>query len=133
MLVYLIDDAPLVTSSLGTALRLETGYDVRTVTSATAALAAMPAAPPDVLITDFKMPGIDGLELLRRISRLQEHVGCLLFTGAPEYISQEGARYYTLLKPFDPERLIALVIQLARVADMKQSVSRLRAAVDSGR
>ena len=38
-------------------------------------------------------------------------------------------RYYVLLKPFDPARLLALVLQLARVADMKRAVSRLTTAI----
>src|SRR5688572_16654276 len=79
--VYLVDDDPLVTDSLGMALRLETPYDVRVFLSGAAALAALAENPADVVITDFKMPGMDGLELLRRLrARLPEAI-LMLLTG----------------------------------------------------
>jgi signal transduction histidine kinase len=88
VVVYVIDDDPLVTESLGTALRLETGYDVRTFTSGTAALAAMPRQPPDVLITDFKMPALDGLQVLRATRQAYPDAVLILLTG---YADKESA------------------------------------------
>jgi signal transduction histidine kinase len=88
VVVYVIDDDPLVTESLGTALRLETGYEVRTFTSGTAALAAMPRQPPDVLITDFKMPQFDGLQVLRATRQAYPDAVLILLTG---YADKESA------------------------------------------
>lgn len=86
--MYLVDDDPLVTESLGAALRLETHYDVALFNSATAALAAMPCRPPDVLISDFKMPGLDGLALLRAVRQAYPEAVLILLTG---YADKESA------------------------------------------
>jgi signal transduction histidine kinase len=88
VVVYVVDDDPLVTESLGTALRLETGYDLLTFTSGTAALAAMPKRPPDVLITDFKMPALDGLQVLRATRQAYPEAVLILLTG---YADKESA------------------------------------------
>jgi signal transduction histidine kinase len=88
VVVYVVDDDPLVTDSLGTALRLETGYEVATFNSGTAALAAMPRRPPDVLITDFKMPALDGLQVLRATRQAYPDAVLILLTG---YADKESA------------------------------------------
>src|SRR5438552_17213140 len=79
--VYLIDDDPLVTDSLGTALRLETPYEVRGFQSGAAALAAMEKEPADIVISDFKMPDMDGLDLLRRVRARWPDAILMLLTG----------------------------------------------------
>lgn len=86
--VYVVDDDPLVTESLGIALRLETGYEVRCFTSGAAALAAMVAEPPDVLLTDFKMPQMDGLQVLRAARQAYPDAVLILVTG---YADKESA------------------------------------------
>jgi DNA-binding NtrC family response regulator len=70
----------------------------------------------DVALCDVKMPGIDGIELLRRLKRSQPMLEVILMTGHPEvglavHGIQEGAFDY-LIKPQPPEAL-ALKIQEA--------------------
>src|SRR5262245_31494263 len=65
--IYLVDDDPLVTESLGTALRLETDWEVADHNDARAALAAMESAPPDVVLSDLKMPAMGGIGFLARV------------------------------------------------------------------
>ena len=104
--VYLVDDDPLVTDSLGMALKLETPYEVRVFQSGGAALAAVAENPADVVITDFKMPGMDGLELLRNMrARLPDAI-LMLLTGyadkdsAIQAVNEVGIFQY-VEKPWD--------------------------------
>jgi CheY-like chemotaxis protein len=125
--VLVVDDDAAALTSIAAVL----GDDVNVVACSTpqGALDLLRTRSFHVICSDYRMPGMDGYELLRRVSELPEYVSCLLLTGSPEYSSQESAKYYTLLKPFDPQRLIGIVLQLGRVAEMKRSVRQLRAAV----
>jgi len=68
------------------------------------------------------MPGISGTELLRRVAERHPDVGCLLITGSEEYFRDDRAGgLYVLIKPFSPDRFVSLVIQMARVAQMKHA------------
>jgi signal transduction histidine kinase len=130
IVVYVVDDDPLVTDSLGTALRLETPYEVETFNSATAALAAMPARPPEVLITDFKMPGLDGLALLRAVRQGYPDAVLMLLTGyadkesAIRAINEVGIFQY-VEKPWD---LQDLLLKIQAGLERRDLTLRLRAA-----
>lgn len=130
VVVYVIDDDPLVTESLGTALRLETSYEVETFTSGTAALAAMPRRPPDVLITDFKMPQFDGLALLRAVRQAYPDAVLMLLTGyadkesAIRAINEVGIFQY-VEKPWD---LQDLLLKIQAGLERRDLTLRLRAA-----
>src|SRR5262245_42417129 len=130
IVVYVVDDDPLVTDSLGTALRLETPYEVETFNSGTAALAAMLTRPPDVLITDFKMPGLDGLALLRGVRQGYPDAVLMLLTGyadkesAIRAINEVGIFQY-VEKPWD---LQDLLLKIRAGLERRDLTLRLRAA-----
>ncbi len=125
--VLVVDDDTATVESMAAVLESEVQVEVTTCTSPTAALRALSAVDFDVICSDYRMPEMTGIELLGRASARAPHVGCLLITGANDYERREGeALYYVLLKPYDPERLIRLVRQLGKVAQMKRSVSALR-------
>jgi signal transduction histidine kinase len=86
--VYVVDDDPLVTESLSRALELETDWRVFAFNEGARALAAMPAAPPDVVLSDFKMPGMDGIAFLARVRAAHPDAVLLLLTG---YADKESA------------------------------------------
>ena len=122
--VLVVDDERTVLEGIGAVL--EEAVDVVCCSSAAEALRAVEKQHFDVVCSDYKMPGTNGLELLNEISATSRNTGYLLLTGAEDYVKRRGSSgYYVMLKPFDPERLIALVLQLARLAAMKSSVHEL--------
>ena len=64
--VLLIEDDPAVRDGLGLALRRQ-GHDVRVAGTGEEGLALLRAAPPDIVVLDLMLPGIDGFEVCRRI------------------------------------------------------------------
>jgi DNA-binding NtrC family response regulator len=123
--VLVVDDDPAMLQSIASVLADDA--DVVTCSTPERAIELLRSRPFHVVCSDFKMPGMDGVELLRRVADAPEHVGCLLLTGSDEYRPVDNPKYYVLLKPFDPARLIGLVVQLARFSEMKRSVKRMTA------
>ena len=94
------------------------GAHVTTARSGTEALEAMASEPPDVLVSDLGMPGLDGLQLMREIrSRTGGNVPALALTAYAMEADAERTRSagYTmhLSKPLDPRRLATAVSRLA--------------------
>ena len=78
--VHLIDDDDAVRQALGFMLTAA-GFAVRLYDSATAFLDVLPTVQPGCVITDVRMPGIDGLELQRRLKALQVGLPVIVMTG----------------------------------------------------
>lgn len=121
--VLVVDDDQATVDTMAAILGNE--VEVTTCTSPMAALRSISGAEFDVICSDYTMPGMTGVELLGRVSTQAPHAGCLLITGAIEHIDRSAGDYYVLLKPYDPDRLVRLVRQLGRVAQMKRSVGAL--------
>ncbi len=84
-----------------------------------------------VIVTDWMMPRMTGLELYRAVCQLDLGIACILMTGRMEEFAEENSREERKLlglisKPFLPAQLLARVNQLGRLATMKMSVKRLR-------
>src|SRR5581483_6839150 len=86
--VYVVDDDELVTAILSRALEIETDWRVRAFNHGAEALQAMPGEPPDVVLSDFKMPGMDGIAFLGRVRAQYPDAVLLLITG---YADKESA------------------------------------------
>jgi DNA-binding NtrC family response regulator len=130
--VLLVDDERAVLDSIAGVLSED--VDVVCCSSSGDALKALDREQFHVVCSDFKMPGMNGVELLHEVSSRSQATGCLLLTGADDYVKRRGqSQYYVMLKPFDPVRLITLVLQLARIAGMKSAVGQLGAGTARGR
>ena len=108
--VLVVDDDPGVRAYVGEALRIG-GFAVLEAADGTAALeiAEANAGPIEILVTDVNMPGIDGLELARRVRALRPGTGVLYISGAPaDVVATWGlaAGGVFLSKPFGPDALL---------------------------
>jgi two-component system NtrC family response regulator len=110
--ILVVDDEERMASVIAMALG-RAGYDCETCSSGEAALAAVEAHGADVVVTDWRMPGMDGIELLRRLHQKRPALPVILITAhgsVPSAVAamREGAFDY-LTKPFDNDELRALV------------------------
>ncbi len=80
MRVLVVDDDPGVRTALDRALRLA-GYEVTTVVDGQAALDSLALAPPDAVVLDLGLPGIDGLEVCRRMRTAGDDTPVLMLTA----------------------------------------------------
>jgi two-component system response regulator FixJ len=78
--IYIVDDDFDVLKSLRFLFETE-GFDVRTFHSGSALLGSGARHDADCLVVDYKMPGIDGLELVRRLRNLGIHTPIVVITG----------------------------------------------------
>jgi two-component system response regulator FixJ len=82
-LIYVVDDDYDVLRSLRFLLETE-GFDVRTFRSGTALLGSSTRHSADCLVVDYKMAGIDGLELAQRLQGLDVNTPIVMITGYPD-------------------------------------------------
>ena len=125
--ILIVDDDAAIRESLLDALADRT-TEVRTADSAAAALQAVDDLPPDLVLTDVRMPGTDGIELLRLLRERAPFVDVVLMTAfddLPTVASamREGAREF-LVKPLD-------LHDLRRVVSVVFDDRRLRTSVRS--
>ncbi|HKI21967.1 MAG TPA: response regulator [Gaiellaceae bacterium] len=116
--VLIVDDDPRIREFVRVNLEMD-GYVVREAGSAEEGLAALEEQPPDLILLDVMMPGVDGWEMLRR---MQERHGMgsipvIMFSGQVESSDDDaqarGAQGF-LGKPFNPQDLIARTKELLR-------------------
>ncbi|QFU00318.1 C4-dicarboxylate transport transcriptional regulatory protein DctD [Halomonas sp. THAF5a] len=110
--VMIIDDEAHLRITAGQTLELA-GYAPQAYESAEAALAALPADFPGVVVSDIRMPGMDGMALLREVRHRDPDLPVILITGHGDISTaveamREGAWDF-LEKPFAGERLVEVV------------------------
>jgi signal transduction histidine kinase len=115
--VLVVDDEPDITEVLAEVLARD-GHAVTTAAEGEAALAVLEGGGCDVLVTDLRMPGLDGPGLLARLAAVPaaERPAVIVLTGDALSLRREAALIapppVIVEKPFDPVRLAALVSRL---------------------
>jgi DNA-binding NtrC family response regulator len=132
--VLIVDDEKNIRSHLATYLR-GLGHRTETAEDAATALRLLDRVEPDVVFSDVRMPGMDGVELMREMRRRRPEAIVVLMTayatvrGAVEAM-REGAYDY-LVKPFDLDEVGLLLDRTLEVRALRRENRELRRAVEA--
>jgi len=120
--LMVLDDEPIVGKRLAPALS-KINCEVETFTSSEAALEKLKEERFDILVTDIRMEGLDGIEVLEAVREFQPDLKVILITG---YATVEVAReamakgaFDFIAKPFKPQELRDVVLKAARAISGK--------------
>lgn len=110
--VYVIDDDPAMRDSLDFLLDAA-GFEARLFESALGFLAALPALGPGCVVSDVRMPNLDGIELLRRLKETNKPFPIIIMTGHGDIpLAVEAMKLGAIdfiEKPFEDDRLIGTI------------------------
>jgi DNA-binding NtrC family response regulator len=132
--ILIVDDEESVRESLNLWFK-EDGYHVECAENAKQALSILESSVFDIILTDLKMPGMDGLELLQRIKTLNKDSVIIVMTAFATVDTavkalKEGAFDY-VTKPFDPDDLSHLIRNATKQISLVQENEVLKKRVDS--
>jgi two-component system response regulator HydG len=127
--VLVADDEAAARSGLATLLRDE-GFEVAVAEDGLRALAHVQETAPDVLVTDLRMPGLDGIELLRKSREIAPELIVVLVTAFAEVETavramQQGAEHY-LTKPIQIEELVLVIRRALDRRALRKEATELR-------
>ncbi|MBE3559536.1 MAG: response regulator, partial [Ktedonobacteraceae bacterium] len=133
--VLLVDDDPALLQALSNMLALRMrGLEVTTASSAPEALAHIQTSEFDAIICDIKMPGMDGLDLLAHVKRLQQETPVLLITGHGEHDlairALRGGAYDYLLKPIERDAFVAALRRALQTRKLRREVEEQQHALE---
>jgi two-component system response regulator HydG len=131
--VLVIDDGKAMVETLSTYLG-EHGFRVQAATSGEAALKQFDGGGCDVVLTDLRMPGFDGMDVLEEIRKRDPQVPVVIMTAFGNVASaveamQRGAYHY-VTKPFSMADVRALLQRAVRDRLMREENAHLRAAIE---
>lgn len=131
--LLLLDDEPNIISSLKRLLRAD-GYTIIACTDPVEALQALDREPVDVILSDQRMPGMSGVEFLRRARESHPDTVRIALSGYSElqFITEainDGAIYKFLTKPWDDEQLRHHIAEAFRSKEIADENCRLTEAL----
>lgn len=130
--ILVIDDDPAVRQLLAETLTGE-GYQVTVMSSGLEGVEAVKDQPVHVVLTDLQMPGIDGLETIDRISKIDSKIIAIVMTGygTIDYAvrAMKAGAFDFITKPFEPDTVTVVVRKALDVYKLKQENHLLRKAV----
>jgi len=129
MKILLVDDETAILEALEILFRGE-GYEVAVADSGPKAMAALEDERPDIVLTDIRMPGAGGLDVLSQAREVDPEMPVILMTAQASLQSavravNEGAYYY-LQKPFANDELLAICKRAGEARQLKAENKRLK-------
>ncbi len=136
MKVLIVDDEIGIVESLSILFRGE-GYEVATALGGKAALEALEEERPDIVVSDIRMPGATGLDVLQRSREIDPEMAVILMTAQASLQSamravNEGAYYY-LQKPFSNDELLAICRRAGEARQLRAENRELRREIRKSR
>ncbi|MGH9843118.1 MAG: response regulator transcription factor, partial [Blastocatellia bacterium] len=129
--LLVVDDDPGLLRAVAETLRAE-GYEVTTARRGAEALTRIAESLPDLIVSDIRMPGMDGYELVRNLrASSRARLIPLVFLTAKDETADRIAGFRSgvdayLTKPFEPDELLAVVANIfKRVESMHAEIARL--------
>jgi DNA-binding NtrC family response regulator len=127
--ILVVDDEEAMTESLAAWLR-EDGYSVDTASSGREAIEKARAREYAIYFVDLKMPGLDGIETMMEIRKLQKDASVIIITAYATVDTaiaamKEGAQEY-VVKPCHPQEISLLVERIIRVKNLERENAILR-------
>jgi len=130
--VLVVDDDPAVRDVLQEVLRQE-AYSVSTAEDGAAAIQAVKDSVVHIVITDFQLPDIDGLEIIDRLAKLDAKIIPIMMTGfgtiETAVRAMKSGAFDFITKPFDLETVAVVVRKAAEFLRLRQENHLLRKAV----
>lgn len=127
--ILLVDDEAYVRHSLASVLE-QRGFEVRSAGGLEQALGQHDLDGVDALVTDLRMPGGDGLQLIDRVRALASSIPIVVYTGHGSVASavdcmRAGASDY-LQKPVDPDQMVLVLERVIERSDERRQLHYLR-------
>jgi two-component system, sensor histidine kinase and response regulator len=132
--ILIVDDDQALLTALSSALKLRMeDLAVETCDSALAAVQKISKTEYDAVVTDIKMPGMDGLALLKEIRRLQPELPTLLITGHGQHDlavqALRGGAFDFIQKPIDRDYVVASLARAIRVRKLDRQLQQQQKAL----
>src|SRR5579871_6581603 len=133
--ILIVDDDTALLQALPQALALRmTAIEVDTSDSALGALKLIEEHDYDAIVSDIKMPGMDGLALLDKIQKLRQETPTLLITGHGEHDlavqALRGGAYDFIQKPIDRDYLVAALSRAIQTRRMRRQLAEQQRALE---
>jgi DNA-binding response OmpR family regulator len=127
--ILIVDDEELQRMTMQSRLQ-SAGFNVDVAAGGEEAFALMKENPYDVVLLDIRMPDIDGIEVLSRITKQYPGIEVIMTTGFADFMTaveclKNGARDY-LVKPIHPTELVTRLNTLLRERELRQSLAELK-------
>ncbi|NOX45673.1 MAG: sigma-54-dependent Fis family transcriptional regulator [Chlorobi bacterium] len=133
MKIFVVDDERIIRVSLVDDLR-DAGYKVREFSNARIALMTMQEDMPDVVISDMKMPEMDGLEFLKKAKELNPDVYFIMMTAfstvSTAVEAMKHGAYDYINKPFNNEKLLIILRRIKELIKVKDENKYLRKQIE---
>ncbi len=129
MRIYVVDDERIIRVSLADELR-DAGFEVCEFAHAGPALMQMSEMMPDIVITDLKMPDINGIEFLKKIKKFNQNIYVVLMTAYSTVSTAVEAMklgaYDYIEKPFDNESMLLIIERIIELKQVKDENKELK-------